>query len=1807
MIQLKKIILKIDIEELTRNKFYQPYYNLVSLKIQQEYTTNYLNDNRISSYQIYLFKYQRYSCSKLYNINIQYQIKNKQETKSENMLMNKYSIFSCMQAYSFGLILLFLIQKNFAQTLCYQVSSDKSLKQIQQIPLNQRLEYYNKVPNYNFALDFRLDNQDFLSNYPPSLFCTYLFVTTSNRYVLQMFITYPSIQQIQQNYGNQAFYMILVFDQLSFQEAINSQQIQTYCPINFYSMLTLPSFVQINSQSQQLMISNVLTSQINDLSTLVLLYPTSFASQPQNSNNLGCQLYTDFGSINECSFATNSSSSLSSVSFNLTNLNFSLQNISTTILLNSSTFIQNKLSSIQFQMRILNFYQSQIAQSPLFAIQDQRKCQSSTSFSANLVDSTMQIQQLKKLQVSFTPVSQNITRIMIDFLQQVNVKINSTNIVVILSDISQTNSIGIFCNKVYQSLVLCDLTNNMLFDITKGILITLPFFQTVLQMQQSTFPFKIVYYTDLSYSNCYVTTLTIKYLPIPSSSSSAAYLYSNNTLQVSILDKLSLDSSMSIKIQLPSSIAFSQTSQLGSTSGISSLSQISVQSLQSVQLSQLTQSIQSIKSSISFSFTNINQINSVCNFNSTYLVMIQIMNSQGLLIFNTTPILQIQSKPISILSINTIYLTPDSQQQSQQQNNYMNISMNILEINFQLQASYYPQQSAFMIYLPPQLQRDSRINNMTADLSNEFLQYCKSQINSSQLSNQTVNYQNIIQQRETISIICQYNGKTNTQNTFTVRIQGYLLPRQLQKPTDRLIIDLVDFSQKQNQPLPECLTTENPDIPNQVKGSWVFTNTKQTNFFVSQYNFQFSGSSDQSTLALQSLLNITTYYNIQDDDLLLISFSKISFVKVETLNGNYLQNQNPSQYKNLNCSLVFPQSSMSSSALSQCTLSEGASSYQIKIVLKTPNLNSTGTWNNKDIFITINSLAFQQSISSYNTSIQFMHFSSDNYILSQSNSVFSSQLTTSNAFYSINQIGSLSQQNITSFDYQFKFDFITIQFLTQTLISSSDFGVNLALSFSQQVYFSDQTFCSLDSICSQSSQEIKCKISADGLTILLSQIDQNAFCLPSILTNFNITIHNPEINNSNSTGGAQSIAINWNLTSTTTSQTLLSGHTSLTTNTSQCPQPHCATCTSLPYMCLHCTQGYYLLPDQDSCVQTCPPPTVAHQQTATCQPCVQHQECLQCQSQDPAACTSCSPNYSLNSTLLPYCYVPLPPSSSGSSSVTKDVVNRTPSNSTFSGELNRLEPGQHSQKQQAQASDERGFAYFLAQTKSYTKGFVLTLLIPLSILGACLTRLVTFCLKKREKKVHGLPSESRSAQIAQNLDERQETQKDGNGGDEEQMRASSRVDTGNMCPLNSRRGEQLQLGSVEQQSDGGGQSEGNGQLAFCWIAVILLLGNLGELVEVPYIIFSQQNSFSNKSTNVVALQVSAADLGQICCLSYIALNGVCYLICVVMMVKAIIFESGSGEPLFSIYEVRLSSSSSFSGGEEMKKDKSEVECKEDSNIQKEKKEKHKKVMSGRKLWKLIIDVLLRCLVAVGGKAFCMVYSNVANVKGWLTCQVNKNLRAFRLFYRILCIHTMFNMVSAAFFTFMLTHLSFASWTSVGEDSLTSQGSDGRVEFSFFVDILAFKFLMSLICFLNCMHIQQLIAACKSSNLPGHQHQASHPVQSPSTPSSSPSPAGAVGRGIGKASYFESTPNAESTTPTAAVTLTSYRQQDASGIGSQNLKEGRPRRKKPSKLSLLLKSDSGQKPGSSFSSRQQETPSPNLPSYSPNMQPSQAYI
>nr|QDH09111.1 MTBp [Tetrahymena malaccensis] len=1751
--------------------------------------------------------------------------------------------------YKIAFLLIFaslLIDRSQEALICYPINPIQSMKQIYQLPYNYRLGSDPVPSQYNFALQFDQLSPDLLYTLS-SIAYLKRYLITSNNQVISIIPNSigDSLNYIPLELTQYTFSIVAIFSSLS-SFSDNQDFLTSYCSITQFPQTDLTIFRQINKQNQQFLISTMLISQIQDLNSLVLSYPTSFAIKSQNAANLGCQLYTDYGIINDCSVSLNAQSGLSFVTFNLTNFNFSLLNVSATIVLNYSTFNQNSLSNKQFSLQLLNQYQSQIAQYSSFQIIDQRICQQ-TTFSASLINNVPSFGQNLKLKINFVPASANITRIIFEFSSQIYTKIDLSFPYLTILDSTQTNQQKVRCLKAYQFMLVCDLIGgNLLFDVTKGVNIEFPYVQLNVTSYSQTLSFQIKYFTDLTFQTCFVSNFTQKFQAV-SPSSPQAFLYSNNSLQIRLFDLIMLDNSSLINISLPSQLAFTSTSKLSQIAGISNLSQTQQKTQQNIQISQIGLSLAQLKTyqGISFQLTNIIQNTIYCSLSSLNQIQIEIVNSLGVIVLSGSIPLQNEPYPIQIQQINPIF-TPLNQQQQlqyQQQQNSYSIPFVTLEINFQIQINYFPQSSAFVIYLPPQIIRDNRVNNISVEISNQFNFYCSSQTNSTQFFSSNVTYQNSIQQRDSISILCQFSENITTNNPqylFTARIQGYLLPKQVQKPTDRIIINLLDYSQKQYQPQYQCLSTESSSTSEQIKSQWVFNNNQGTDLLQTYYSTLSISNQNQSIP--YSFVNLTTRYPIQDGDTIIIRFSKLQFFKNEVINGNQQQLIAFPELKNLNCSFLQPQSNLSTfpNLFSICNLSESSTWYSINLQLYPTQLASNLSWNYKDLALSLVGLQFYPNQLDQNQTVQFQHISSDNFLISQSNYNFTIKNNiASNALFALNKIKSGQFQSLDQQASKLLFDYIQLQFQSSIFLLPSIQNITLTLQFSQEIQLSDDSFCSIDIGCSQRTLILKCNLSLDGLYIQIDQLGQYSTCTSSVLNNFNITIHNPEINNSNSTGGAQSIAINWNLTSTTTSQTLLSGHTSLTTNTSQCPQPHCATCSSLPSICLHCTQGYYLLPDQTSCVQTCPPPTVPHQQTPTCQPCFQQQECLQCQSQNPAACTSCSPNYSLNSTLLPYCYVPLPPSSSGpsssstssspssspsspssssssSSSVTKDVVNRTSSNSTFSGELNRLERGgqqqQQSQKQQeAQASDEGGFASFLAQTKSYTKGLILTLLIPLSILGACLTRLVTFCLKKREKKVHAQPSESRSAQIAQNLDERQETQKDGNGGDEEQMRASSRVDTGNMCPLNSRRGEQLQLGSVEQQSDGagGGEREGNGHLAFCWVAVILLLGNLGDLVEVPYIMFSQQSSFSKKSTSVFELQFWEADMGQICCLSYIALNGICYLICVVLMVKAIIFESGSGEPLFSIYEVRLSSRSSFCsvGGEEMKKDKSEVEWKGDSNRQNENKEKHKKGVSGRKLWKLTIDVLLRCLVVVGGKAFCMVYSNVANVKGWLTCQVNKNLRAFRLFYMILCIHAIFNMISAAFFTFVLTHFSFVSWAAVvGQDSLTSQGIDGRVEFSFFVDILAFKFLMSLICFLNCMHIQQLIAACKSSNLPGHQHSTSHPVQSPSTPSSSPSPAGAVARGVGKASYFENTPNAEKTTPTT-VTLASYRQQDASGTGSQNLIEGRPRRKKPSKLSLLLKGDSGQKPGGSSSSRQQETPSPNLPSYSPNLYPSQAYI
>nr|AGF25218.1 MTB2p [Tetrahymena thermophila] len=1733
------------------------------------------------------------------------------------------------RAIEFLFLVILIIPIIKGQLQCYQVNLNQSQQQIKQLPLNQRDGNPVIVQTNYFGFEMLLGQDSDLNQLTFTF--TEVFLTSNRNIISNQTIFYGNIVDPPYSIINQVKYILILVNYQQFMQNFQ-QSYSTLCGISQYSQLVQKEFVQVNSQNKQFIVSTVLSSQISDQATLTIQYPTSFASQSQTTSNLGCQLYTDYGNLNSCSFSTNSSSGLSIVSFDLTNLNFYQQNISASVILNYSTFNQQMLLKPQFKLTLLNQYSYAIGGTPTFSILDQRICQQ-TGFSSILSPSILKLNQQDKLQINFTPVSNNITRLIFEFNQQIIPKFNLTKIFITLADSSLTNSVITQCYKAYLTMIVCDLEFQLTFDITKSIYVILPYLQipSLVTLNALTLSFK--YFTDSNIQNCYATNFTLQYQAIVAQNP-LSVLYNNGSLSITLFDTISLDNSMVINLSISNQLQFSVSSQLIQVSGISNLSQMTYKSQQSLQISQIAQQkSQQFAYGISFQLTQLSQSSIFCNFSNPYSVQIQIINSFGNLILTGSIPIQIQPYPITILSLNPIYM-PNSD--SQQMQNSSKISQQILEVNFLLSGNYIPQSSAFVFYLPPQLIRDSRISNVQVDILNQFNFYCQSQTNSTKIFSSSIQYDQNLQQRDTISVVCQFYGNTtfkDPQSIFTAKIQGYLLPKQVLKPTDRIIIDLIDFQQNSYQRTFQCQTSESLNNKPQLKNQWVFTNTQSSNFVQNLYFYQIntnSSNQSQANTSVISIINITTSNQIQDGDDIVVQFPKQQFLKYES--NQLASSQYFSELKNLTCIAIFPQATLQTNFIS-CILSEVSSYFSIQLTIQ-PNQLSQIDWNKQDLVIQFTGVAFQPNLQNESSFIQFLHISNDNYLISQSNLSFTSngQIIT-NIEYQVNKISFYQLQSLNDAIQYLKYDYIQLQFIGQVQIQQLNQVLTLNLAFSQPIYFNELSFCSIETDCSKQKQIVNCSLSQDGILLLVQQIQLYATCNSSALSNFNITIHNPEINNQNSTGGAaQSIAINWNLTSTTSSQTLLSGHTSLTTNTSQCPQPHCATCTSPPSICIHCTQGYYLLPDQNSCVQTCPPPTVAHQQTATCQPCFQHQECLQCQSQNPAACTSCSPTYSLNSTLLPYCYVPLPPSSSASSSVTKDVVNRTPSNSTFSGALNRPEPGQPSQKQQqqqqqqqqqeqqqqqqqqqeAQASDQRGFAHFLAQTKSYTKGFILTLLIPLSILGACLTRLVTFCLKKREKKVHPpLPSESRSAQIAQNLDERQETQKDGNGGDEEQMRASSRVDTANMCPLNSRRGEQLQLEGVQQQSDGGvggGESEGNGYLAFCWIAVILLLGNVGDLVEVPYIIFSQQNSFSNKSTtNVFDLQFSEADMGQICCLSYIALNAVCYLICIVMMVKAIIFETGSGEPLFCIYEVKLSSSSSFCG-EEMKKDKSEAAaCKGDSNAQNENGEKHKKVLSGRKLWKLIIDVFLRCLVVVGGKAFCMVYSNVANVKGWLTCQVDKNLRAFRLFYMTLCIHAIFNMISAVFFTLMLTHFSFASWTAVAQDSLTSQGSDGGVEFSFFVDILAFKFLMSLICFLNCLHIQQLISACKSPNLPGPQNPVSHRLQSPSTPSSSASPADAVERDACKVSYFENTPNAaEKTTPTA-VTLASYRQQETSGTGSQNLIEGRPRRKKPSKLSLLLKRDSGQKSGSSLSSRQQETPSPNLPSYSPNLYPSQAYI
>nr|QDH09124.1 MTBp [Tetrahymena canadensis] len=1195
--------------------------------------------------------------------------------------------------------------------------------------------------------------------------------------------------------------------------------------------------------------------------------------------------------------------------------------------------------------------------------------------------------------------------------------------------------------------------------------------------QNSQFQLQIFDSQDKSKCLSYTQQLKLS----PSTIQDITIVYSRATSQhfkISFTSENKIYKNDVIRIKIPDSFEFISPLSLQVHNSLSLNSIIQFISPQEILISNICDSNKKFYpqyTKISFSINQVLYDGS--KIDSSKLVQIEINNNYGVLVQQRSIEITMETQPLIINKVNYSYfslLTPPINPNSNIDDN-----MTMIEVSFQIKYNYLPENPAFLIFLPNQLRRDTKINNVIVEFDGSFISIC-GQDNSIKLKKLDIKLENNqeIQNRDVIEINC-LNGnrylQSNNNSDYILQIQGYKLPKLISKPSDQIIIQLV---QQSNSYISDKIIFQQSDhysIPFEVKNEWVFINTIPTKFLNSLYEFTLLDNQNQFNP--QTSLKVLLQDEIEQGDILIIEADKSKVIIIQDIPPQKIP-QLPI-IQNINCSIVLPSGVIDNSMINECKLIELSTQYQIQAQFQYPqNIE----WNKIQFEIVIPNIILQPQINEL--SMRFLLFSQDKYIIS-----FQEQKIQYNQQLLLQKIDliPLNFQNEQRYYFEYQkqeLESIQLAFQSQFLLTNEE-SLQLHLQINQQLFFNQDFRCSID-FCGLQNFNLNCILQNGGKEIIVEQFELFLNCPQVTKADLVIKIFHPQINLQSSNQPSDTFTINWSLNYTSSQQIILLG-SNQTTLQLKCEQEECKNCVNFGKNCIECKEGYYLYEQEKKCVQQCPSQTSLDKGENLCKTCLTQQyDCLQCNPLFLNTCIQCAQNYSITTTDPYYCYLPpsktlrflLPSPSphnspqantSMSSSYLSPSSSTTLATSTISTtKTSRLTNQDRNVGQQAQQEQEghnhqqnnkgeTGLGDILGGLKKQARGLLLTLSIPVSLIFATLLKLKHSCLIKKKGNTI-VPIQRKQSQM------------------HDTDNCNSEILPKQLQALNQQQpnSQYLQKQNVTVSKE---YEVGN----FSWIATLLFFANLGDLAETPYILIVIMSESFNRSFDLSAPTFSQMNIEQITILVYMVINILCYLYCLLIILNPIIF-SKSLPPIFSIFIRNVSSSingtkNNFNQAYDKMQDQNQLQksriINSTSNCQKKKNNRSRCECF---LLKQSINFIIRCVVAALSKSFCILYTNVGDVKGWFTCSVKEYLNLFKVFHRILCIHTMFNILAGILFTVTLTHIPFTP-LKINDDSVV-MNSQNSIVFSSLFDLLIFKVCMSFICYANCLHIQALIESAQ---------------------------------------------------------------------------------------------------------------------------------
>nr|QDH09118.1 MTBXp [Tetrahymena borealis] len=1146
-------------------------------------------------------------------------------------------------------------------------------------------------------------------------------------------------------------------------------------------------------------------------------------------------------------------------------------------------------------------------------------------------------------------------------------------------------------------------------------------------------------------SSCYSTDiLQIQGDPHPTNEITIQYSeYNSRKLTIQFLTEIDLLDISIITLEIPSNLQLNSLT-LYDTINLNKQANLLEISPNTIQISNFTESKVLTKLNwIRFSFKNA--------VASSALYKLQANNNFKLTISTngvedqTQGVINLQINP-DPLFIEKSYLALEIPNE-----NIMSYSV-ALTINFKILFENFPRinedyqnlvsPSEFHILLPPQLEIDLTKSLISIKFEGAFNEFCyeHNQFKIEKI-NDPLNKENTTN-RYVVIIFCTQPALfyQKSSNSYNLLIQGVIMPKYAQQ-TDRLIIQMKESNQNNtNQKIKLYFTSEHEIFDIEELNKWIFQNEIQLEFKHLFYKYQqdFNCSSYDEAIMKNNKIDFIIENNIQfyEGSVLKIVFDKQNFQLFENDQSKIFNNLLTYQQKLLICSFQSKQGVSLNQIIQVCMLQETEESFSIKIQIFPSSSTEILEWDRKYISVQINEIAFIPIIRTQTNQITFTLSTMNDEQINQS--IYQIQ---NEQYFQLTILDYLqNNQSIEEQNNDYYFDYVLFLFESFAQIEN----LNLILAFNKNFNMNQDSQCLIE-ICGIKNIQINFILNLNNQSITIPNVkEQLQPYIPQnfIMQNLKLKITRISIDLITSNSQLENLEIKWSVSSLINGS-ILTKIQSLPIQL-KCQQEECQSCVNNGYNCIECKQGYHLFVEEKKCVLQCPSHTVLDQATNSCRICLtQQQNCISCHPKLLKTCSQCAQNYFLSLTNPSYCYLPpsssplkslLPSSLLNKTSEVSSSLSSTNEESTVSSSSNQLnKEDQIKEQKQSQDQNEkqkRGIGGLFGEIKTQARGLFLTLTIPISLIAATITKLINSCLRKNEG------NKNVSIQIGQSSPEK----------------------CGQLQSLQQQHQQNKSLIKYQRREYG----------HFSWIATLLFFMNLGDIIEIPYILFMIMSE-----TQSIPFTLSLFQAEQIPILVYLVVSFFCYLYCFLIIIKPMVFDQ-TALSIFYIFSINNNRNSinnrSYNKNHTQTQDQIQKEDFDQKlGMAQNKNGQNKKSECTLMLCapKQIINFITRCFIAFLGKAFCMIYTNAGDVSGWFFIQVKEQLKLFRAFHHILCIHTMFNILSGILITTILTQFPFTSFSIYQQKEI-------QIQYSFLLDILIFKIIMSFICYANCLHIQALI-------------------------------------------------------------------------------------------------------------------------------------